>query len=224
MTGANAGLPCDGRLCLGASWQGLPEQGRVEAIPALVNRMGSSVDGARTALPTRRPRESSRWSRRARTPIIGRGVRVGSASIGDAGLHQLVGTYVRRHPAGHQHPPHRSRRRGCLRGSARVDATASCRCCPRQRIPVESPTAWAPSAKCSASATRCSMKLINQVWSIVPKKGDVRIEYPVHSPCAHTAIVQGVVRAAPGPEPVAEPDEVLLVGRKKDSADAPGRS
>lgn len=42
--------------------------------------------------------------------------------------------------------------------------------------------------------------------------GDVRIEYPVHPPHAHTHRygVQRIVRAAPRPEAAAEPDEVLF--------------
>lgn len=80
MTGAAPVSHAMADFCLDASWQGLPEQVRVEAVRALVNWMACAVGGARTALAEAAARGVVAMEPEGRTPVIGRSERVGLAS------------------------------------------------------------------------------------------------------------------------------------------------
>ena len=66
------------------------------------------------------------------------------------------------------------------------------------------------------SPIRCSRKRISHSWLTVSKNfSDVGVQNPVHLPAVDPddERIQRIVRAAPGPEPVREPEEIFLVDR-----------
>jgi len=80
MTGAAPVSHAMADFSLDASWQGLPEQVRVEAIRALVNWMGCAVGGATTVMAAAAAIGVVAMEPEGRTPVIGRSERVGLAS------------------------------------------------------------------------------------------------------------------------------------------------
>jgi hypothetical protein len=65
------------------------------------------------------------------------------------------------------------------------------------------------------SPIRCSTKRISHLAHLVEERPDVGVQYEVHPPAVdpdHERI-ERIMRPAPGPEPIREPEEVLLVDR-----------
>ena len=70
------------------------------------------------------------------------------------------------------------------------------------------------SRRTRLSAIRCSRNFTSQDWSrLVEEVTDIRVEHPVHLPALDPdrERIQRVMRAASGPKPVGEAEEVRLV-------------